>query len=111
MGDSRQTAGSNLTMDEDLSYLKKIPHFPTQTPSEAKFQAFVQCVRVCVCLCSIDFYFHFLSGTYKGIWEVYTPLPLKKLTLLCHQFCEVTVVDAEPYASVAFYKSCTRGSA
>lgn len=52
MGDSRQTAGINLTMDEALSYLrkKKIPHFPTQTPTEAKFQAFVQCVCVCAVL-------------------------------------------------------------
>lgn len=30
-----------------------------------------------------------------------------KLLLLCHQFCEVIVVDAVPYARATFYKSYT----
>ncbi len=64
------------------------------------------CARMHVCVVLI-FIFIFLVEYIKRIWKLYSPLPRKKLIVLCHQFCEVIVVDAVPYARAAFYKSYT----
>lgn len=62
---------------------------------------------LCVCVCGIDFYFHFLSGINKMYLKSLYSSASQETYYTLSSVCEVTVVDVVPYARAAFYKSYT----
>lgn len=109
-------AGGNKTADRCIPFvlLKNEIRTPILSPDTYRGQA--RWVRVCVCVCAqlcvvLIFIFIFLVEYIKCIWKVYTPLPNKKLIVLCHQFCEVIVVECSAICQSCFLQKLHNSSA